>query len=387
LTISRPECRTLFSAQRDFAAGEGDRVIYLPGNHDAETWWNPSVQKSLREEGLVEEFALSYAARFESVPERVVYCEHGNQFDPANTIKDYEDPLDTSFGDHIVTDLTRGMVSAGRITRSLDLRDLNKVYPLMTISDWVVGRFFYDLLGRVVTYLVVPLIVGYAAYWVVEYLLTVAQDSSASFSFWESYSTFPGLQRVFAEIATDASLLVIAFGLFFLAVRRTAARAVSSVSSRLPGHRRSIPAPQDPQQEIRGLLATDRRPPMARDLPGREIDVFVSGHTHAPSLSEIRRENGDAAIAVNSGCWLRQLQPIQAHFRGPPVFVSKFVQTHVRVFLGDAGVRVELWDHPKPARVRLRAVERIWILGRLPTQPAKDAKPRVQASGELQEAG
>ena len=125
---------------------------------------------------------------------------------------------------------------------------------------------------------------------------------------------------------------------------------------------------------------------MARDLPGREIDVFVSGHTHAPSLSEIQRENGNAAIIVNSGCWLRQLQPIQAHFRGPPVFVSKFVQTHVKVFLSDSSVCVELWEHPKPARVRLRVAERIWILGRLPAQPAEDAKPRVQASRELQGA-
>jgi hypothetical protein len=195
------------------------------------------------------------------------------------------------------------------------------------------------------------------------------------------------LQRLYAEIATDASLLVIAFGLFFLAVRRTAARAVSSLSLRLPGHRQGISAPHVPEQEVRGLLATDRRPPMDRDLPGREIDVFISGHTHAPSLSEIRRENGEAAIIVNSGCWLRQLQPIHAHFRGPPVFVSKFVQTHVRVFLGDSVVHVELWEHPKPAPVRLRVVERIWILGRLPAQTAEDAEPRIRASGELQREG
>jgi UDP-2,3-diacylglucosamine pyrophosphatase LpxH len=384
MTISRHEYRKLFSTLRIFAAGEDRRVIYMPGNHDAEVWWNPAVQKTLREEGMVDEFALSYAARFESVPERIVYCEHGNQFDPANTIKDYEDPLDTPLGDHIVTDLTRGLVAAGRITRSLDLRDVNKVYPLATIPEWVVGRFFYDLLGRVVTYLLVPLIVGYAAYWIVEYLLTVAHNGSAAFSFWESYRTFPGPQRIFAEIATDASLLVVAFGLFFLAVRRTAERAVSSVSSRLPGHRQSIPAPHVPEQEIRGLLKTDRQPPMDQDLPGREIDVFVSGHTHAPSLSEIRRENGEAAIIVNSGCWLRQLQPIGAHFRGPPVFVPKFVQTHVKVFLGDSGVRVELWEHPKPARVYLRSAERFAILGRLPAQPAEDARAQVRASGKLQ---
>src|ERR671917_1266270 len=117
VTISRPEYRKLFSALRTFAAGEGHRVIYLPGNHDAEIWWNPALQRTLREQGFVNEFVFSYAARFESVPERVVYCEHGNQFDPANTVKDYQDPLDTPLGDHIVTDLTRGLVSAGHITR------------------------------------------------------------------------------------------------------------------------------------------------------------------------------------------------------------------------------------------------------------------------------
>jgi hypothetical protein len=141
------------------------------------------------------------------------------------------------------------------------------------------------------------------------------------------------------------------------------------------------------EQEIRGLLTMDRLQPLNHNLPGREIDVFVSGHTHAPSLSTIRRENGDAAIIVNSGCWLRQLQLIQAHFRGPPVFVSKFVLAYVRVFLGDCSVRVELWEHPKRARVRLRAAERIVILGRVPAQLAGDAKPRVRASGELQGAG
>jgi hypothetical protein len=176
--------------------------------------------------------------------ERVLYCEHGNQFDPANTIKDYKDPLDTPLGDHIVTDLIRQIVPEGRVTRSFDLRDVNKVYALATIPEWVVGRFFYDLLGRVVAYLLLPLIIGYATYWVVEYLLTLAREGSAPFSFWESYRTFPGLQVLFAEIVTDASLLVIAFGLFFLAIRGTAARAVSSLSLGSPGHRQGILSPR-----------------------------------------------------------------------------------------------------------------------------------------------
>jgi hypothetical protein len=135
--------------------------------------------------------------------------------------------------------------------------------------------------------------------------------------------------------------------------------------------------------KIRNLLASEHHPPMRRDLPGRSIGVFVSGHTHAPALSELRRENGDAAIVVNSGCWLRQLRPVPAHFGGPPVYVSEFVQTHARIHLEGSEVVAELWEHPKPAPRRLRTTERLAVLGRLPRQPAANAKPRVSKSERL----
>ncbi len=47
LTIERPEYEGLFAALRRFREGEGKRVVYLPGNHDAETWWNPEIQETL----------------------------------------------------------------------------------------------------------------------------------------------------------------------------------------------------------------------------------------------------------------------------------------------------------------------------------------------------
>ena len=175
------EVVTLKPRGEGFAAGEGNRVVYLPGNHDAETWWNPGIRKTLREEGLVHEFALPYTARFESVSERIVYCEHGNQFDPANAIRDYKDPLDTPLGDHVVTDVVRRVVAAGRITRSLDLRDVNKVFPLATIPEWIAGRVFYDLLGWVATRLLLPLLIGYAAYRIFAYLLVIANEGSLSY--------------------------------------------------------------------------------------------------------------------------------------------------------------------------------------------------------------
>src|SRR5215210_8162296 len=88
LTMGRSEYLDLFAALKRFREAEGKRVIYLPGNHDAESFWNPEIQETLRGQGLVDEFAYYYLASMEVGEEqRVVYCEHGNQLDPANTVE------------------------------------------------------------------------------------------------------------------------------------------------------------------------------------------------------------------------------------------------------------------------------------------------------------
>ena len=305
----------------------------------------------------------------------------GNQFDPANTITDYDDPLDTPFGDHIVTEVVRRIAPAGRIGRDLDLRDVGMVYPLTSLPGWVAGRVFYDLLSRVATYLLLPLLAGYALYRIVAYGIAVSPDGSQPVSFWDSYATLPGVQAVFGEVAWDGLLLVAVLVLFFLAVRRAATRTISSVTSRMPGEGGDASPTGSPAGRIEALLLSDEGPPQRRDLPGRDIDVFVSGHSHAPALSRLPRDQGEVVVVVNSGCWLRQLRPVPARFGGPPVYVSGFVQTHARVYLEGSEVVAELWERPKPAPRRLRVAERLAILGRLPAQPAADANPRVSARG------
>src|SRR5215203_1576062 len=66
LTIERPEYRALFAALERFREAAGKRVIYLPGNHDAESFWNKEIQETLRERGLVDEFAYYYLASVET---------------------------------------------------------------------------------------------------------------------------------------------------------------------------------------------------------------------------------------------------------------------------------------------------------------------------------
>ncbi len=378
LTIERPEYESLFAALRRFGEAEGKRVIYLPGNHDAESFWNPRIQKALRERGLVDEFAYYYLASIEVDGERrVIYCEHGNQLDPANTVEDYHDRLDTPLGHHVVMDFTHRVAPIGVVSGGLDLSEIKLVYPLAAIPAWVASRYFYDFAGKVASYLLLPLLVAYAAYRAIAYALVLASGGEGLFG---DYRELPRVHELFLDIGLFGLVILLIFALFFLVIRRAIRRTLATIS---PGGRPRYSPAEASQEKIRTILRGAARPPMNPTLDPATVDVFVSGHTHLPSLTTAERADGERAVMVNSGCFLRQLQPVSPHLKGPPVFVSKFVLTHVQVFVQQRMLRVELWEQPRPARQRLSRIERLLSWGRLSQGPSLAAKPHVRTSASV----
>jgi UDP-2,3-diacylglucosamine pyrophosphatase LpxH len=378
LTIGRPEYKSLFTALKRFRERSGKRVIYLPGNHDAESFWNPGIQETLQERGLVDEFAHYYLAAVEAGgARRVIYCEHGNQLDPANIVENYNDRLDTPLGHHVVMDFTRRVAPLGEVSRGLDLSEIKMVYPLVAIPSWVASRYFHDFAGKVAGYLLLPLLAAYAVYRSVAYSLALAAGDPGLF---RSYQELPRVHELFLDIAIFFLVILLIFAIFFLVIRRAVRRTLATVSP--SGRPRYSPA-EASQEKIRAILRDESRPPMNPSLDPTMIDVFVSGHTHLPSLTTVERADGRRAVMVNSGCFLRQLQPVSPHLKGPPVFVSKFVLTHVRVFVREGALRVELWEQPKPARQSLTRIERLLSWRRRPQGPPPDSKPRVRASATV----
>jgi UDP-2,3-diacylglucosamine pyrophosphatase LpxH len=378
-TISRPEYERLFAPLKRFREADEKRVIYLPGNHDAETFWNPEIQETLRESGLVDEFAYYYLVSIGAGTERrVIYCEHGNQFDPANTVEDYHDRLDTPLGHHVVMDFTRRVAPYGEISKGLDLSEIKMVYPLVAIPRWIASRYFYDFAGKVATYLLLPLLVAYAIYRIATYFLAVAQGNPARL--FGGSQELPQVHELFIDIVLFGLVILAIFAIFFLVIRHAVRRALAAVSPQ--GKPRYSPA-EASQQEIQAVLNGEAKPPMDPAVDPMSIDVFVSGHTHLPSFSELETPDGRRVVAVNSGCWLRQLQPVSPRLKGPPVFVSKFVLTYVRAFAQEGRLRVELWEQPKPATQSLTRLERLLSWGRRPPQPPAGSKPHMRASATL----
>ena len=371
-TIARPEYQELFAALRAFAAAAGRQVVYVAGNHDSEVWWNTSIQRSLQEAGLVDVFALSYSACFRSLPEQFIYCEHGNQFDPANTLVDYANPLDTPVGAHVITELVRPIETAAAVTGGLDLREVRYVFPLAAHpgpAEWIGGRIFYRFLDRVLRWflgLLALLVAAYLGYQVLKVALGHAGGGLRA------------LWPVLLEAAYGLAVLVFAMVVVFFISRRTAERAVTTLAKRFTWLAPGLEWDRE-AASIRQFLEHERPPPMAGTVLPLGIAVFVSGHTHAPAISTLTRPDGTQTVIVNTGCWLRQLQPVEAWLGVPPVWVPAFVLSHVRVRPGKDGVVVELWEHPKPAERSLPWIERIAIAGRMPPQPSRNAEPRLVA--------
>lgn len=380
LTVGRPEYEGMFAALGRFRESAGKRVVYLPGNHDAEVWWNPEVQETLKERGLVDEFAFYYLASIEAGGgRRVVYCEHGNQFDPANTVRDYEDPLDTPLGHHVVMDFTRRIAPLGEVKPGLNLGDIKNVFPLSAIPKWVGSRYFYDFVGKVAGYLLLPLLAAYLLYRMAVYLIAVDSENPERLS--RAFRELSAAHLFFSETVAFGVTALIIFAVFFLIIRRAVRKADANVSF---GEEPRYSPAEVARNKVRAIVKGESLPPMDSSIDPREIDVFVSGHTHLPSLEEVERPDGRRVVIANSGCWLRQLQPISPHLRGPPVFTSRFVLTHVRVFVRGPELQVELWEQPKPAGQKLTRIERLLSWGRRPAQPPRDAKPRVRASAGLE---
>jgi UDP-2,3-diacylglucosamine pyrophosphatase LpxH len=338
-TLSRRDYAELFNAQRRFRSTAGHHVTYVMGNHDAEMWWNAELQQVLRDAGLIDEFALSYTARFEAPGDQVIHSEHGNQFDPTNRFTDYGDPLDTPIGSHVVDDIVRPIGSSARLTGNLDLRDVSYVYSIAAIPEWIAGRIFYRFLGEALRWILI--------------LFVIANLIHAALVWLGSPDALRSTTRaVLGELAYDVGVLFLVFVIVFLAGRRMARRARTALELRLTG----ASAGSEPEG-IRSVLLAHEPLPMASEVDPADIAVFVSGHTHSPSSSNLVRADGTTTAIVNTGCWLRQLQPVKARFGAPHVFVPVFIQTHARVRRSDEGVAVEVWRCPKPAPMSLPWIE------------------------------
>jgi hypothetical protein len=187
----------------------------------------------------------------------------------------------------LVTYFTRRVAPFGEISGGLDLSELAMVYPLVAIPRWVASRYFYDFIGKALAYLLVPLLGVNAVYRVIAHLRARSRGEPSR-GVVGDLQGLPGGRTPLIAFALFSLTNLALFAIFFLVVRRAVRKALESMSpDEGPGYR-----PEDAQGLIKEMLRGDTGPPMAPSIDPKTIDVFVSGHTHIPSLTELERRDG-----------------------------------------------------------------------------------------------
>ncbi|TDC78684.1 DUF2156 domain-containing protein [Micromonospora sp. KC606] len=291
----------LTAALRDFSRGQGRELVVVVGNHDSAIAWD-GVSAAVVADRLGGRCALSVDLRFDTpAGPRVVRCEHGHAFDPANALRDPRNPLDSPLGQHIVQEVLPHVRGTPMVADAGALADPG------AIGRFLASRLVYRQLGPRVWWLLLPAVLALLlrAPFMVRLLA-----HSAAIARVERWLLISGVTLV-----ADVVLLVV------LAVLVARALYASLAGSRL--------AP-------RGTRVNGPPKAAAAALCEAGLAGFITGHTHRPELAALA-----GGFYANSGCATRVVEARRARWFLPPVFLPVLRRSWVEVDV-EQQVRVRL---------------------------------------------
>ncbi|HUZ03640.1 MAG TPA: metallophosphoesterase [Thermomicrobiaceae bacterium] len=366
------ETACIFERLRRFAAGPAHRVICLVGNHDNQLWWDEGERRVLLEGGYVHEIALSYEHVFGSDDRgALLYCEHGAEYDPANAVHDYTNPLSTPLGHHLVVDVVNHLEPLGLMTSPegpTSLADIDNIHPLEMVPWWFVSRFFYRATQQAVKYVVGPGLLLYVLFHLLPVALLferIATGHPRLDRLGDFFSGPPWLLLLFVIFDSSLALGIVILLLVRRAFRRARRRYGLEDIGTIFGRTERF------WEDVTNEVLLGRRPPALRDGPWQGCDVFIYGHTHFGFIRPV--SDGDRLRAVvNTGTWTRKVLPVRGRLKLPPVFLPTYELSYALAYVREGALMVELWEVPKRLDYSLPWPERLAIVRkeRPPYEPA-----------------
>jgi lysyl-tRNA synthetase class 2 len=298
----------LTGALRAFAAGSGRHVVMLVGNHDSPIAWD-GVSAAVMMRRLGAGCALSVDLVLDTpAGSRVVRCEHGHAFDPANALRDPRNALDSPLGQHIVQEVLP------EVRRTSFLSDLTALADPNAAGQFLASRLVYRRLGRRAWLLLLPL------------LMALLLRTPATVRLVSRSDEFSGAQLwvVLAGVGLVAEVVLLVAVAVLLARALYAALAASRLGPR-------------------GIHLNGAPRAAAASLCAEGLAGLITGHTHQPELATV-----PGGFYANSGCGVRCVEARRARFLLPPVFVAVLRRSWVELDV-DRDVRARLVLAESPA--------------------------------------
>ena len=317
------------------ATGREIPITLIPGNHDYELAAYPEYEDRLAEYNITLEREVAIER---AVGDHVVHVEHGMQEDPNNRIPDFGNPYANPPGYFVNRQITS---RAGRLSgrgKYNWLKDIQAVTPMTQIPDWLFSNYFYREMSAWLRFSVVPFLLLFNL--AVLYVSIVALDA---FGIWSLPLSL--VERTLGLFGPAGRLveLVLAGNLVLIVVLLAISIPLSVFARdfRKTLRRFGLVRSEAEYEPVEKYL--DRAKAVFESDPS--VAVYVYGHTHRPSATEI-----DDRLVINTGTWLKRLQrvdPISGIL--PPVYYSSYRLNYFRLSPAeDGGVLVEYEVIEKP---------------------------------------
>jgi UDP-2,3-diacylglucosamine pyrophosphatase LpxH len=323
------------------ATGERMPITFIPGNHDYELACYPAYVERLAEYNvtLEQEVAITRA-----VGDRVVWIEHGQQRDPNNRSPEFGNPYANPPGYFVNRHITSraGKLSArGKFNW---LKDIQSVTPMTEIPDWIISNYFYREMSPLIRYVALPflLLFNVSVLFLVLVVLSATGLWSAPLELTERALGQLGVVGAIIDLVLVVNVVVITLLTVISVPLYILVRDVRKTLDRFGLIRTGEP-------EVVADAYVEGARAVFAERP--EVAVFVYGHTHRVSLTEV-----DDRLVVNTGTWLRRLFRQDVVFGLLPwVFYPSFRLNYFRITEeeGDVVVEYHVIDKENPTDLTL----------------------------------
>ncbi len=337
----------IFEAFR--GAGEKIKITVLPGNHDYELACFPEFVDIFKTFNINLEQSVAITRK---IGEKLLWIEHGNQYDATNRMPDFGNPHAMPIGYFITSNMVG---KAGQISeqgRYNWLKDIQSVYPTELIPDWIMSNYFYREMSPVLRWILLPFlllsgltlfVLGGAA---LEYFNITDDNLFLNNRIFNSLGIVGSFFQIILTVNAVALLVFLALSIPFGFVLRDLKKTLKRFDVELD------------LAELTGEkedLYTDAAKSVFDENP--QTIAFIYGHTHTPSLTQ----EGDRFI-INTGTWLKQFERVSPHFGLlPAIYVPSYCLNYFRVRMEDENILIEYHEISKSASSDLSLVQRIMV--------------------------
>jgi UDP-2,3-diacylglucosamine pyrophosphatase LpxH len=318
-------------------SGKKYQITIIPGNHDHDLACFPKFVD------LLSEYNLNLIQKphiLRKLEEVKIWIEHGSQYDEFNRTPDFGNAYAHPLGYWVTSLIVSAAAKRARLVKHKWIKDIQSVYPGELIPHWFLSNYFYKEMSLWLKIIFYPFV--FLIFMIILAFFFVALEQTPLFDIdlirqsagWLGFlSNLAELLTVIAIYYLFALLLVsLPIFLILLDLRQTLKRYG------LTGFSTFKKVKHEEYRKAAGKIFAENK----------EVQIFVYGHTHMPSLTVKNNR-----IAINTGTWVKYLHRIPAKvFFLPDIYYPTYNLNYFKVTKEKKNIVVEYHSISKEFDIR-----------------------------------